>query len=313
MKNKVKSIIAMSLCLCLTACGSPTTASTPTQESAKPVEISETTTATEVMIAETTAETEPELTTDPDFDVKILSCSIDYDYKDQAFLLVEYEFINHTDKAAAFFMNVDDTAYQNGIECEAVFMADSVDSSASQNDIKPEVPYKFKEGYVLADLETPVEIECLPLISFGNVKPWVNVTVDLSTMEITEKDYKNVEKSDVDYEVEILSTLLEQNSENEPYLVVKYRFTHYKQESTSFGMSVDHKVYQNGIECGGYIATDKYDIGQKNLDIKANTPYEFEVAYPLQNDIDEVTIECYKLMDWSDNPEPLAIQTVKLQ
>lgn len=313
MKNKVKSIIAMSLCLCLTACGNSATVSAPTQETAKPVEISETTTATEVMTAETTAETEPELTTDPDFDVKILSCSIDYDYKDQAFLLVEYEFINHTEKAAAFYLNVDDTAYQNGIECESVFMADSVDSGASQNDIKPEVPYKFKEGYVLADLETPVEIECLPLMSFGNFKPWVNVTVDPSTMEITEKDYKNVEKSDVDYKVEIVSTLLEQNSENEPYLVVKYRFTHYKQESTSFGMSVDHKVYQNGIECGGYIATDKYDIGQKNLDIKANTPYELEVAYPLQNSTDEVTVECYKLMDWSDNPEPLAIQTVKLQ
>ena len=77
-------------------------------------------------------------------------------------------------------------------------------------------------------------------------------------------------------------------------------------------MSVNHKVYQNGVECGGYIAIDKIDIAQKNLDVQAGVPYQLEVAYPLQNATDDVTIECYELIDFSDDPEPLAEETVKL-
>ena len=77
-------------------------------------------------------------------------------------------------------------------------------------------------------------------------------------------------------------------------------------------MSVDHKVYQNGVECGGYIAIDKIDIAQKNLDVQPGVPYQLEVAYPLQNATDDVTIECYELINFSDDPEPLAEETVKL-
>ena len=165
---------------------------------------------------------------------------------------------------------------------------------------------------MLADKESPVVIECSPLISFGEIKPWVNITIDLATMTSEENAYIKPEKSDKDYEVKILSATLEETDKNEPYLVVKYEFTHHKDKATSFGMSVDHKVYQNGVECGGYIAIDKIDIAQKNLDVQPGVPYQLEVAYPLQNATDDVTIECYELINFSDDPEPLAQETVKL-
>lgn len=296
------------MCLALTACGSQ---AQPTQAETQP-SVAETVETTSAIIAETELESE-ELSTDPDYDVKVLNYSIETDDLGKDFLLVEYEFTNHTEKAQSFAWSVNDKVFQNGIECDDLTVwSDLIDSNATQNEIKPEVQYTLKKGYLLADKESPVVIECSPLISFGDVKPWVNITIDLTTMTSEENAYTKPEKSDKDYEVKILSATLEETDKNEPYLVVKYEFTHYKDKATSFGMSVDHKVYQNGVECGGYIAIDKIDIAQKNLDVQPGVPYQLEVAYPLQNATDDVTIECYELINFSDNPEPLAEETVKL-
>lgn len=286
----------------------PKTSIETTTETIAAEETSEMVAATVKTLAE-----EADVPTDPDYDVKILNYSIETDDLGKDFLLVEYEFTNHTDKSQSFAWSIDDKAFQNGVECDDLTVwSDLVDSNAAQNEIKPEVQYKLKKGYLLSDKESPVVIECSPLISFGDVKPWVNVTIDLTTMTSEENAYTTPEKSDKDYEVKILSTTLETTDKNEPYIVVKYEFTHYNNKATSFGMSVDHKVYQNGVECGGYIAIDKIDIAQKNLDVQAGVPYQLEVAYPLQNATDDVTIECYELIDFSDDPEPLAEETVKL-
>lgn len=326
MGNKSKKggfIVAGVIVACLGMAAIKSTSSGSGSEPSTTTSRASTTTAAESTISEeasemiaTTGESfaeESDVATDPDYDVKVLSYSIETDDLGKDFLLVEYEFTNHTDKSQSFAWSIDDKAFQNGVECDDLTVwSDLVDSNAAQNEIKPEVQYKLKKGYLLSDKESPVVIECSPLISFGDVKPWVNVTIDLTTMTSEENAYTTPEKSDKDYEVKILSATLETTDKNEPYIVVKYEFTHYNNKATSFGMSVDHKVYQNGVECGGYIAIDKIDIAQKNLDVQAGVPYQLEVAYPLQNATDDVTIECYELIDFSDDPEPLAEETVKL-
>ena len=320
MKKKTQGVLIAAgvvvVCLGIAAL-KPSKSSTEQPKSTQSSTVAESSADTDAseMVAETGASVseKSDASTDPDYDVKVLNYSIETDDLGKDFLLVEYEFTNHTEKAQSFAWSVDDKAFQNGIECDDLTVwSDLIDSNATQNEIKPEVQYKLKKGYLLADKESPVVIECSPLISFGEVKPWVNITIDLTTMTSEENAYSKPEKSDKDYEVKILSATLEETDKNEPYLVVKYEFTHYKDKATSFGMSVDHKVYQNGVECGGYIAIDKIDIAQKNLDVQPGVPYQLEVAYPLQNATDDVTIECYELINFSDDPKPLAQETVKL-
>lgn len=316
---KAKFVMIVAMCLCLTACGgtsAPTSEPTSETTTASVTESvpEETETETETEVETTVEETEAELSTDPDYDVKLLSYSLEKDDLGTQFLLVEYEYINHTDKAQNWTMSIKDTAYQNGVECGGYVISNLVDANMQLNDVKPETPYKLKIGYPVSDLSSPVTLECVSAITFVDYLPFINTEINLETMEATDIESTSEVKpdSDVEYEVKIISTSLEATDDNEPFVIVTYEFTHYQSDSTSFGLSVDDKVYQNGIECGGYIYTDKVDAGTELLDIKAGTPLTVAVAYPLQNTTDEITIECYKLLDFSSEPQPLALETVKL-
>lgn len=100
-------------------------------------------------------------------DIKIKSHSLSKDYADKDVLVIEYTFINNTDKANSFTLLCNDNIFQNGIECSnLVIGCDEVDSQKWLTDVKPGVEFTLKVGYLLNDLESPVEVEVTSL--FGD-------------------------------------------------------------------------------------------------------------------------------------------------
>lgn len=155
------------------------TETSESSESSKANETVATTTASTSTTAVTTtvAETEAEK---PEYEITFVSSAIGKDYADAPILIVEYQFINNTDKARSFATSIDNKAYQNGVECSSIVVSDEIDSQQQLNDIKPGTPYTLKVGYKLADLTTPVEIECYKLIDFNDDKqPLLTQTINL--------------------------------------------------------------------------------------------------------------------------------------
>ncbi len=112
-----------------------------------------------------------------DLEISVVSTRIGKDFEDKPILLVEYEFINHTEEANSFTFLCQDTAFQNGVECSNTVISDDVDSEQQLNEVKPETPYKLTVGYKLQDTTTDVEIEITDLL--GN-ETYLTQTVSLS-------------------------------------------------------------------------------------------------------------------------------------
>ncbi len=103
-----------------------------------------------------------------DVDLTIKSHSLSKDYADKDVLVIEYTFVNNTDKANSFTLLCNDKVFQNGIECSnLVIGCDEIDSQKSLTDVKPGIEFTLTVGYLLNDLESPVEIEVTDL--FGDV------------------------------------------------------------------------------------------------------------------------------------------------
>ena len=96
-----------------------------------------------------------------DFNVRLKNAVITADGDGENVLLVTYTFTNNSDENAAFYTNVIDTAFQNGIELEKPIFNDikGYDHNLKGREIQPGKTFDVQEAFFLDDTSTDVEIQ----------------------------------------------------------------------------------------------------------------------------------------------------------
>ncbi len=92
-----------------------------------------------------------------------------------------------------------------------------------------------------------------------------------------------------DYNVIIDSCRLTNDYQGNPAIIVKYIFTNYDDEPSSFFSSVYDTVFQNGISLDHTSITDSNDNEYKQ--IKTGITLSVEVAYELADTVNDIEIE----------------------
>lgn len=103
-----------------------------------------------------------------------------------------------------------------------------------------------------------------------------------------------------DFVVEVTSIESSKDFAGKPVLVVDYKFSNNSERSASFGMSISHKAFQNGIE-----AVVSYDPKfSENLltEIRPGASLNIRRAYTLVDITSAVELEVDKLITFSPNP-----------
>lgn len=112
--------------------------------------------------------------------VKILSTEVTTDRRDNNILVVEYQFTNLSDETTSWYLEVDDTAYQNGVECDTSYYHDYEGKSSTSDKIKPGATTTVKVAYILDSTKKDVEIECYKLFDWSkDKKPLLTQTIKL--------------------------------------------------------------------------------------------------------------------------------------
>ena len=115
-----------------------------------------------------------------EFLVKILSTEIATDRRNNNILVVEYQFTNLSDETTSWGLEVDDTAYQNGVECDTSYSHDFDGKSSTYDKIKPGATATVKVAYIIESTKKDVEIECYKLFDWSdNKKPLLTQTIKL--------------------------------------------------------------------------------------------------------------------------------------
>ena len=107
------------------------------------------------------------------YNIEIKSCRIVEDYEGKAVAIVTFAFTNNDNDSQAFWLAVEDHAYQDGIGLsESYFVADDVDYSSDNQmkEIKPGATLDVEVAYELNDETTDVEIEVSEYFSFNDKK-----------------------------------------------------------------------------------------------------------------------------------------------
>lgn len=121
----------------------------------------------------------PDVVEKPEVELKIKSAVIKQDYKGEDFLLVTYKFKQNTDEAKAFYLLVNDTAYQDGIELNDLVISNDLDSQTSITKVMPGVEIEVQEGYKLRSTSSDVQIVCTKLFSYKDKTPILEKTIEL--------------------------------------------------------------------------------------------------------------------------------------
>jgi hypothetical protein len=94
-----------------------------------------------------------------DFFVKINGYEMDQTWQDEPCIIVSFEWTNNSAETTNFMAEMETKAFQNGIECEAEFMTDSLSESDYLTDVKPGYSLVAKCAYVLRDKTNPIDVE----------------------------------------------------------------------------------------------------------------------------------------------------------
>lgn len=104
------------------------------------------------------------------YQVKYVGATLGKDYESKDCVIITYEFTNNEEEAKSFIFAVGDKPFQNGIELLSALMVEGVDAQESMKDIKSGATIEVKKAYILADLESDIELELSEAISFSKKK-----------------------------------------------------------------------------------------------------------------------------------------------
>lgn len=106
-----------------------------------------------------------------------------------------------------------------------------------------------------------------------------------------------------DYVVSVKSYRIVKNYDEEPVILVTYSFINNSDDSTSFGSTINHKAYQNGVELSTEIfmsmTVDDYDSTLEFSDIQPGITLDIEVPYVLRDNSAPVEISLTELFSWT--------------
>lgn len=106
-----------------------------------------------------------------------------------------------------------------------------------------------------------------------------------------------------DYEVEIKSCRLAEDYEGKPIAIITYGFTNNSENPSSFYISLEDEVFQNGIGLNKCYVADKsakYDDSNMSKEIKKGSTLDVEVAYILNDTTTDLEVEVSELISFSD-------------
>lgn len=108
----------------------------------------------------------PKIAEDSEYKVTINSYHIDKDYDGAPCIAIDYTFTNVSDDdATSMQLATNITVYQDGVECEDAFFADS-NSDGYSNKVKAGVSVDVTRAYKLQNTTSDVEVEVAPLFSW---------------------------------------------------------------------------------------------------------------------------------------------------
>ena len=105
------------------------------------------------------------------YEIEIKNARLTTNYEGKPVVVVTYGFTNNSSEPAAFFLSVEDGAYQNGVGLEKAYVLNDNDpyDEANQNkEIKTGVTIDVDVAYLLNDTETDVDIEVKEFMSFSD-------------------------------------------------------------------------------------------------------------------------------------------------
>ena len=107
------------------------------------------------------------------YNVEIKSYRFASTFDGKPAIIITYSFTNNDDDSVAFYLALDDVAFQNGVGLNEAFLLES-DANYSSDDqlkeIKKGATIDVEIAYELNDTTTDVEVEVKELISFSNKK-----------------------------------------------------------------------------------------------------------------------------------------------
>lgn len=106
-----------------------------------------------------------------DYEVEILSARFSTSYDDKEVVVITYKFVNNGDEAAAFYTAIEETVYQDGVECERCYSYDGeiINEDNGTKEIKSGKSIEIEYGYYLNDA-SDIEVECKEWLSFSDKK-----------------------------------------------------------------------------------------------------------------------------------------------
>ena len=106
-----------------------------------------------------------------------------------------------------------------------------------------------------------------------------------------------------EYNIVIESCRLAKDYSGEPIVIVKYVFTNYSEDETSFMFAVSDKVFQNDVSLNTcYFADDSanYTSENKSKEIRNGATISVEVAYELNDSSSDIIVEVSELFSVSN-------------
>lgn len=126
-----------------------------------------------------------------------------------------------------------------------------------------------------------------------------------SSSVISNETVKNSDNKLGDFTVEVESFRMVKNYDDKPVIIVKYAFTNNSDEATSFGVQIEDKAYQNGVELAEdyfiNVTDNDFDNTLDFSDIQPGITLEIEVPYELRDTESNVDIVLQEYFSWTDD------------
>jgi len=106
-----------------------------------------------------------------------------------------------------------------------------------------------------------------------------------------------------DYTVSIVDHTLTQDYEGKPAVVITYNWTNNSDDTTSFAVALNSKVFQNDIQCDIAVIMDSnvYNADNYMKDIRPGASLDVQLAYVLQDNTNPIEVEVSELISFSDD------------
>jgi len=167
-KRLLTVLLATSMLIGLSACGTSTTPESSSQENAQDMD---------EQVEESTEDVDEaeddgiiDFTTDA-FHLKYLSHELGEDYEGNSTIVIFYEYTNLEEDAANFMFATNTKLFQNGIQLETAIAYETPDEyNNSMLDVQQGATLTVVTIHSLHDIENPITLEVSELISFNDEK-----------------------------------------------------------------------------------------------------------------------------------------------